>query len=90
MSDVAIADNRRAYLESVGRRIRSRRKSLGLSQRQLAEVCDRRQGTISKLELGQLEPSFALLWSVAGALNMSLEELGAYPAVVPAFPAAVA
>lgn len=82
----AIDANRRAYLESVGRRVRTKREALRLSQRQLASLVGKRQGSISKLELGRLDPSFGFLWDIAGALRMSLEELGSYPAIVPPFP----
>jgi transcriptional regulator with XRE-family HTH domain len=83
---MAVEVNRQAYLESVGRRIQARRLALRMSQRRLAAMCGRRQGTISKLERGQLDPSFALLWMVCGALGMSLDEAAAFPAVVPPFP----
>ncbi len=78
--------HRATLVAAWGRRIRRHRKSVGLSQARLAEVCGVAQGTISKIERGTLEPGFELQWKLAGALGRSMDELFSYPAVVPPFP----
>jgi putative transcriptional regulator len=90
MSTTATGGLISVVLESWGRRIAARRRELLMTQERLGELCDVGQATISKIECGRLDPSYELKWRVAGALNKSLEELFAYPAVVPPFPAEAA
>lgn len=72
---------------SWGKRIAARRKALGFTQQRLGELCGGIvQPTISKIERGDLVPGDELKWKLAGALGMSLDELFAYPAIVPPFP----
>lgn len=70
-------------LASWGRRIAERRRALLMTQERLADLCEVRQPTISKIERGTLDPSYDLKWKIAAALQQSLEELFSYPAVVP-------
>lgn len=87
MSTVASSDGQiSVVLESWGRRVAARRRELLMTQERLGDLCDVGQATISKIERGRLDPSYDLKWRLAGALNKSLEELFAYPAVVPPFP----
>lgn len=56
----------------IGNRIAQRRKTLKLSQEQLAERADISQTHISKIELGKDNPSIKLLKSIAKALGCQL------------------
>lgn len=68
---------------SWGRKVRDRRQAVGLTQIQLAEAADTTQGTISRIEVGDIGPSDELKWRLAGALGLTVELLFPYPAVVP-------
>ena len=69
-----------------GERITTRRKELGLTQQRLGELCGIGQASISKVERGRLRPSDDLKWKLAAALQLSLDQLFAYPAIVPPSP----
>jgi transcriptional regulator with XRE-family HTH domain len=62
-------------LRNVGTRIRERRKSCGISQRQLATRTAVDRGFLSAVERGQRNVSLLLLWRVAQALDLSVEQL---------------
>lgn len=55
----------------VGERIRSARKSAGLTQKQLGEKCGIAEPTIRRYELGKLNPKLETLKKIAAALNIS-------------------
>ena len=57
-----------AYL---GRRLRRRRRSLGLSQQALAQAIGARFQQIHKYETGENRISAARLWALANALGVS-------------------
>jgi transcriptional regulator with XRE-family HTH domain len=59
----------------MGARIAERRKSLGLTQMQLAEMIGIAQQTLAHYEIGRLRVAAALLPAFAKALNVSIEEL---------------
>jgi len=54
----------------LGRRMRRRRRLLGMTQRQLAEVCGVRFQQIQKYECGANRLSAARLWQIAAALDV--------------------
>jgi transcriptional regulator with XRE-family HTH domain len=54
----------------LGRRMRRRRRLLGMTQRQLADVCGVRFQQIQKYECGANRLSAARLWQIAGALDV--------------------
>lgn len=56
--------------ESCGARIRRRRRELGLSQRQLADLADMNQGYLSSIERGTVIPRRRTLDALAAALNL--------------------
>lgn len=56
----------------LGGALRRRRKSLGLSQDQLAERIHARQGTISRLEGGETDAKLSTLLDVLAALDLEL------------------
>lgn len=60
----------RIDLRRLGAAIANRRKSLGLTQVQLAEAALQNQGEISRLERGLVEPTLQSLANVAVALSL--------------------
>lgn len=63
-------------LETLGRLVRERRKSLNIAQDELAKLVGTSQGYISNIEKGkQPNPTMATLNKIAQALHMDVEEL---------------
>lgn len=60
---------------TLGRRIRARRRQLGLKLEQLAEAIDRAPSQLSAIENGRREPSLPVLRALAQALQSSVDEL---------------
>lgn len=60
---------------TVGGRIRESRKSVGLTQSELAEACHVTREHIARIEVGTGNPSIVLLVRIADALNVSLTDL---------------
>ena len=54
----------------LGKRLRRRRRLLGLTQQQLADCCGVRFQQIQKYECGANRVSAARLWRIAGALDV--------------------
>jgi len=54
----------------LGKRMRRRRRLLGLTQQQLAEACGVRFQQIQKYECGANRVSAARLWRISGALEV--------------------
>jgi transcriptional regulator with XRE-family HTH domain len=72
----------------LGKRMRRRRRLLGLTQHQLAESCGVRFQQIQKYECGANRVSAARLWRIAGALEVPMayffEGLAQEPSSLPA------
>jgi transcriptional regulator with XRE-family HTH domain len=62
-------------LTTVGRRVRSAREELGLTQDQLAERAGLHVSYVGQIERGLREPSLRSLAAVATALNLQLADL---------------
>jgi len=77
---VAVADD---ALESLGwnlaRNLKEIRELRGLTQVQLARLCEVPRSTIANIEAGSSNPTLAVLSRLASALHLSLEELLARP-----------
>ena len=58
-----------------GKRLMSARKGVGLSQRELAELCDCTRETISFIERGVHGPRFDLLLKLSNAVRTPVREL---------------
>jgi len=56
--------------ESIGARIRRRRKDLGMSQQKLAELADMNQGYLSSIERDAVTPRRRTIDALASALNL--------------------
>lgn len=65
----------KAYYRQLGQRIAERRKTLGMTQTQLAEHLGIAQQTMAHYEGGTLRIAVALLSPLSTMLGMSLEEL---------------
>ncbi|AGP30098.1 XRE family transcriptional regulator [Corynebacterium terpenotabidum Y-11] len=64
--------------QAIGAALRDLRKSRGLTQDDLADQASDTgitRRTIYRIESGQTSPSAVLLWALADALGVSLEEL---------------
>ncbi len=64
-----------AILKSLGRRIRERRRGVGLSQEELGHQAGIDRSYISGLERGLRNPTFQILNQIAGALDCPLAAL---------------
>ena len=56
----------------IGRRMRHRRRTLGLTQQKLADLCALRPQMIHKYECGANQISAARLWRLARALEIPI------------------
>lgn len=61
--------------KSLGMLIAARRKSIGLTQAELAETVGIEQESMSRIETGMITPSLSRLLSLADALDCSIEAL---------------
>ncbi|HLZ74449.1 helix-turn-helix transcriptional regulator [Phenylobacterium sp.] len=57
---------------TVGRRLRWRRKALGLSLKDISPACGVRFQQIAKYEAGSAQVSAAILWKLATALEVDI------------------
>lgn len=62
-------------LFDVGERIKNRRKELGMSQDELAELASLNRVTVAKYESGKVEPGAQALSRIADALETSVDIL---------------
>lgn len=64
-----------AALDNLARNMRDRRRSLGITQEQLAEAAGLSTNYVARLEIVDSVPSFATLASLAKALDVKVYEL---------------
>ncbi len=74
-SRCATVSTEQSALKALGKNIRSRRKACGLTQEQVAHLCEYDPTYISLLERGQRNPPFLTLVKIAGHLQCSVSEL---------------
>jgi transcriptional regulator with XRE-family HTH domain len=67
--------------EHLGRNLRSIRELRGLTQQQLADLCDVPRSTVANVEVGGSNPTLSVLVRLAGSMHFSIEELLARPRV---------
>lgn len=67
--------NEEVDFTKIAKRINERRIYLGISQWQLAELCDISRVYISQIERGYAKPSLSVLINIANALNTTLNDL---------------
>lgn len=68
---------REARLKALGEAIHTRRKTLRITQKQLAEALGKHQNDIHRIETGQHALGWDRLWQIADALETTPSELAA-------------
>ncbi|MBN2828167.1 MAG: helix-turn-helix transcriptional regulator [Tissierellales bacterium] len=61
--------------KKIGERIRDLRESKGISQQNLAAICNFEKANLSRLEAGRTNPTVSTLYKISQALEVSLSEL---------------
>ena len=64
-----------AYLIALGEKIKSQRKSFGLSQKQFAEQLGVNRGTIIRIESGTQNSTIQMLLSISEVLRTEIGDL---------------
>jgi transcriptional regulator with XRE-family HTH domain len=72
---MTVIETEQTALHALGRKIKSRRIALALSQEALAERAGFARSTLSKIETGNLSPTFEILLKLARGLGTDLAEL---------------
>ena len=67
--------------EHLGRNLRAIRELRGLTQQQLADLCEIPRSTVANVEVGGSNPTLAVLVRLSGSMHLSIEELLAKPRV---------
>lgn len=73
--DAIVVSTDKPFYAALGQRIAERRKTLGLTQQQLAETLGIAQQTLAHYEVGRLRVAAALLPPLSKVLGLSLDEL---------------
>ena len=60
-------------IEEIGRLVKHRRKVLGLTTRELADITGMSKTTISQVELGAGNPTFEVLQTILEYLNLEIK-----------------
>tara|TARA_R110002050_G_scaffold167468_1_gene298257 strand:+ start:22257 stop:22475 length:219 start_codon:yes stop_codon:yes gene_type:complete len=61
--------------EKIGERIRQLRESKGISQQNLAAICNFEKSNLSRIEAGRTNPTIFTLFKISQALEVSIAEL---------------
>lgn len=72
-----MSDTANIYLE-IGRAIRTRRKQLSMTQRDVAEIAGLQRQTISRVEAGNEAVTFATVVRIAAVVGLELRVLPRY------------
>ncbi|AHW61114.1 Helix-turn-helix [Draconibacterium orientale] len=59
----------------IGNRIRELRESKGISQQNLAAICNFEKANLSRLEAGRTNPTISTLYKISEALEVTLSDL---------------
>lgn len=59
----------------IGNRIRELRESKGISQQNLAAICNLEKANLSRLEAGRTNPTISTLYKISQALEIKITEL---------------
>jgi len=62
-------------LKRLGKRIAELRTEKGLTQNNIADLCDIERSNIARIEAGNTNPTYLTLLKIANALNISISEL---------------
>lgn len=63
------------YLKKLGKHIKELRENAGLTQTQLAEMCDKERQNIYRLEKGKMNPTAYYLTEIAEGLGIPPKDL---------------
>lgn len=63
------------FLKQVGQQIKKKRLEKGISQVQLADLCERDKQSIERIESGKINTSIYMLHLIASALKIHLSEI---------------
>ena len=66
---------KKLLLKKLGKNVRRIRNDKGMSQTELANIINKDQPSIQRLEAGNINPSYYYLYQVAQGLEVSLKEL---------------
>src|SRR5699024_4674093 len=87
MKETSAPQNIDAQLESLSERIRALRARRGMTRKDLSRHSDISERYLAQLESGKANPSVALLWRIANAMDINFLELlredGGLPRVYP-------
>ena len=61
--------------QKIGNRIRELRESKGVSQQNLAAICNFEKANLSRIEAGRTNPTVSTLYKISQALEITLSEL---------------
>jgi transcriptional regulator with XRE-family HTH domain len=61
--------------QKIGQRIRELRESKGVSQQNLAAVCNFEKANLSRIEAGRTNPTISTLYKISQALETTISEL---------------
>lgn len=61
--------------QKIGNRIRELRESKGISQQNLAAVCNFEKANLSRIEAGRTNPTVSTLYKISQALGITISEL---------------
>jgi len=61
--------------QKIGNRIRELRESKGISQQNLAAVCNFEKANLSRIEAGRTNPTISTLYKISQALEITLSDL---------------
>ena len=61
--------------QKIGNRIRELRESKGISQQNLAAVCNFEKANLSRIEAGRTNPTVSTLYKISQALEITISEL---------------
>ena len=63
------------FQHKLGKRIKSLREMKGISQQELASMCDFEKSNMSRLEAGRTNPTVVTLLKIGDALSIDLPDL---------------
>ena len=67
--------NKEELQKIIGSRIKQLRESKGVTQQDLAAMCNFEKGNMSRLEAGRTNPTITTLYKISQALNVKIIDL---------------
>ena len=61
--------------QKIGNRIRELRESKGISQQNLAAICNFEKANLSRIEAGRTNPTISTLYKISQALEVKISDL---------------